>query len=220
MSRKLTKYYNRTTSFSLLSECRRTISCFWQYLKGCFTYRKIAPAVTVFGSARMQKNTKAYQQAMEIGRLLAENNYTTISGGGPGIMNACSKGAKEAGGLSVGVTISIENESPNTNMHFSQCFKNFFPRKVMLTKYASGFIIFPGGFGTLDETFEILTLIQTKHLEPLPIICINSEFWTPIIDCLNKTFMKYKTIDPEDFDLISITDSPQEAVKILLDYYK
>ena len=198
---------------SLWKEFRLATTCTWQYMRACFRYRHVAPAVTVFGSARFDENHPYSKQAQEIGAKLAEAGYTCITGGGPGIMQAAHAGAAKAGGLTAGANIVLPlEEEPNPHMQISFEFSYFFIRKVMLAKYSHAFIIMPGGFGTMDELFEVATLIQTRRMRTMPIILIGVEFWTPLIDFLKTSMEKAGTIDASDPDFFTLTDSTEEAI--------
>ena len=172
------------------------------------------PAVTVYGSARTGVDDKYYILAEQIGAELAKNGYGVITGGGPGIMEAANKGAAEAGGVSVGLNIDLPHEQrPNPYANFELNFKYFFVRKVMFMKYSMGFICMPGGFGSLDELFEALTLIQTKRIKPFPIVLVGSEFWTGLVDWLQDKLLGNGNISSEDMFLFEVMDDVDEIVK-------
>src|SRR3989339_2051522 len=174
------------------------------------------PAVTIFGSARFHKNHTYYKKAVEISSLLAKNGYTIITGGGPGIMEAANKGASMNTGVSVGLNIVLPKEQkPNPFQNKSLSFKYFFARKVMFVKYAMGYVCMPGGFGTLDEFFEALTLIQTHRIYPFPLILVGKEYWEGLIRWMKATMLKEETIDSGDLDLIKLTDDPQEVLSVI-----
>ncbi|MEX0774376.1 MAG: TIGR00730 family Rossman fold protein [Phycisphaeraceae bacterium] len=181
-----------------------------------------APAVSVFGSARTPENDPYYQMAQRCGRLLAQSNFAVITGGGPGIMAAANRGAMDAGGRSIGLNITLPQEQkPNPYQTVELTFRYFFVRKVMFVKYASGFIIFPGGFGTMDEFFESITLIQTAKIEPFPVVCIGHEFWDGLIDWMRKTLRDgHQTIGPDDLNYFYVTDDVEEAVAIIRRCYE
>ena len=191
-----------------------------EFVEGFETMSDIGPAVTVFGSARTPPDKPYYQQAVACGRLLVENRFAVITGGGPGIMAAANKGAFEAGGKSIGLNISLPMEQePNPYQTHELSFRYFFVRKVMFVKYASGFIIFPGGFGTLDEFFESMTLMQTLKVEPFPVVCIGRKFWSGLIDWLKSTLLEdHGNIDAEDLELFQVTDDLNEAVDLMRRY--
>jgi len=172
----------------------------------------------MFGSARTPPANPHYQQAEQLARMCAEQNLAVITGGGPGIMEAANKGAFQAGGTSVGLNIALPHEqSANHFQTISLEFNYFFCRKVMFMKYASAFVNFPGGFGTLDELFESLTLIQTEKIHPFPLVCIGTSFWKPMLDWAEKTLRDdYRTISPNDLDYVTLTDDLDEAMSVLI----
>lgn len=172
----------------------------------------VGPCVTVFGSARIKEEHPYYQLAREIGRELSNIGFTVMTGGGPGIMEAANRGAKDVDGRSIGCNILLSTEQrPNPYLDRWVLFEHFFVRKVMLIKYSYAFIVMPGGVGTLDELFEALTLIQTKKISDFPIILIGKSYWQPLIEQL-KLMIKENTVSPEDMNLLLITDSVQEAI--------
>ncbi|MBM77898.1 MAG: TIGR00730 family Rossman fold protein [Crocinitomicaceae bacterium] len=195
-----------------------------EFVEGFERLAKIGPCVSIFGSARTQPDNKYYKMAEELAFELTKNKYGVITGGGPGIMEAGNKGAKRGGGKSVGLNIELPFEQVSNdyidndkNINFDY----FFVRKVMFIKYAQGFIVLPGGFGTLDEMFEALTLIQTKKSGKFPVILVGKEFWSGLMTWIKNTLLKEeKNISPEDLDLITIVDTPKEAVNHINDFYK
>ena len=195
-----------------------------EFVEGYERMAKIGPCVSIFGSARTNPENKYYKLAEEIAHLLTKNKYGVITGGGPGIMEAANKGAKAGSGKSVGLNIDLPFEQmPNKYIDYDKLlnFDYFFVRKVMFVKYAQGFIVLPGGFGTLDETFEALTLIQTQKIEKFPVILVGSDFWGGLTDWIKKVLLdQEKNISPEDLDLISIVDTAEEAVAEINDFYK
>ena len=194
-----------------------------EFVEGYERMAKIGPCVSIFGSARTLPDHPYYQLAEEISYLLTKNKYGVITGGGPGIMEAANKGAKKGNGKSVGLNIDLPFEQkPNSYIDHDKLinFDYFFVRKVMFVKYAQGFIVLPGGFGTLDETFEALTLIQTHKIGKFPVILVGSSFWKGLIKWLKEILMdQEKTISPEDMDLMKIVDTPQEAVDEINKFY-
>ena len=202
---------------ALALESWRALRILSEFVDGVETMSRCAPGVAVFGSARLKPEHPSYQQAEKCGRLLVEQGFTVITGGGPGVMEAANKGAKEAGGTSVGLNIVLPMEQqPNPFQTVDIEFRYFFVRKVMFVKYARGFIIFPGGFGTMDELFEALTLIQTLKIVPFPIVLVGTKFWAPLVDWMKTTLRdEYATVSPGDFEIFSITDSVEEAVQIV-----
>src|SRR5437899_3270119 len=178
------------------------------------------PAVTIFGSARIQDGL-LYDGAREAGRLFAEAGFAVITGGGPGIMEAANRGAKEGGGLSVGFAIELPHEEkPNSYVDISYSFEHFYARKVMLVKAAEGFILFPGGFGTLDELFESLTLIQTEKVQHFPVVLCGTDHWRGLVEWLHANPLRRGLISPDDEELLMLTDDPREAVIAVLDSYR
>ena len=195
-----------------------------EFVEGYERMARIGPCVSIFGSARTNPENKYYQLGEEIALLLTKNKYGVITGGGPGIMESANKGAKEGNGKSVGLNIDLPFEQmPNSYIDHDKLlnFDYFFVRKVMFVKYAQGFIVLPGGFGTLDETFEALTLIQTHKIEKFPVILVGTEFWGGLIDWIKEVLLKQeKNISPEDLDLISIVDTAEDAVAEINAFYK
>ena len=186
---------------------------FFEFIKGFRALHFIGPCITVFGSARFSETHSHYQLGREVGRLLADSGFTVMTGGGPGIMEAVNRGAKDGGGYSVGLNIQLPHEQkPNPYLDKWVEFRHFFVRKVMLLKYSYGFIALPGGFGTLDEIFETLVLIQTQKIRDFPLVLVGVEFWTPLLDFIKERLVREKTINPTDLFLIHLTDSPSEAV--------
>jgi len=187
-----------------------------EFVEGFDVMPEVYPAVTIFGSSRSHPNSANYKTAEKVARLLVENGLNVISGGGPGIMEAANKGAAEAGGKSVGLHIHLPKEQkPNKYANVRLDFKYFFIRKVMFVKYAVAYIIMPGGFGTLDELFEALTLIQTERIKSFPVILIDSHYWKGLIGWIKETVLKEKSISEGDLDLLSFVESPEEAVRII-----
>ncbi len=198
-------------------ELESAVRYFLEFLMGFESLDVTGPAVTVFGSARFPENSRYYQLAREVGRSLARAGYAVITGGGPGLMEAANRGAKEAGGVSIGCNITLRKEQKaNDYLDDFVQFDHFFVRKVMLVKYSSAFIVLPGGFGTLDEVFETLTLIQTSTIEQFPVVLMGSEFWSCMLAFFDESLLAERTVDPEDLQLFHITDSPEEAVGIVL----
>ncbi len=189
---------------------------FLEFLRGFESFDFAGPCVTVFGSARFGENHPYYQMARDVGMRLAENGYAVMTGGGPGIMEAANRGAKDAGGLSLGCNIELPVEqTPNPYMDYFIKLNHFFVRKVMLVKYSSAFVILPGGFGTLDELFETLTLIQTEKIERFPVVAMGTRFWEHAAEFIRRSLVAEKTINPEDIDLLEITDSIDEVMAII-----
>jgi len=186
-----------------------------EFVEGFETLSPVHRAVTIFGSARTKPDDPMYQAAEQTARLLAKANFSVITGGGPGIMEAANKGCFEAGGISAGLNISLPHEQEsNRYQTISLDFHYFYARKVMFVKYATAFICFPGGYGTLDEFFETLTLIQTMKVEPFPILLYGSHYWRGLMEWMRATLVP-RFIDGEDMDIFRLVDSPQEAVKLV-----
>ncbi len=176
------------------------------------------PAVTIYGSARTPPDNKYYLLAEKIAADLVKEGFAVLTGGGPGIMEAANKGAFSAGGLSVGLNINLPHEQGlNPFVNFSLDFKYFFVRKVMLMKYSTGFICMPGGFGSMDELFESLTLIQTEKIEPFPIVLVGSEFWGGLVEWIEDKMIKSGTISPDDTSLFKVIDDPAEVIAYIKD---
>ena len=187
-----------------------------EFVEGFEALAECHPSVTIFGSSRAQPEDEVYQKAERIGTLLAENGFGVITGGGPGVMEAANKGAALAGGKSIGLNIQIPLEQePNPYANIKLNFRYFFVRKVMFVKYAVAYIIFPGGFGTMDEFFEATTLIQTHKIRPFPVILAGSDYWKGLLDWIHAVVLKAEKISPEDLDIVQIIDEPEEIVKTI-----
>jgi len=196
------------------SELLRAIRIFTEFMRGFRALHFVGPCVTVFGSARFKDDHPYYALGREMGRRIAGLGLTAMTGGGPGIMEAVNRGAKEAGGRSIGCNIVLPMEQrPNPYVDRFIEFRYFFVRKVMLVKYSHAFVALPGGFGTLDELFEIATLVQTRKVQHFPIVLMGVEFWTPMINFIREGLVRAGTISPEDIDLITLTDDPEVAVQ-------
>ncbi len=194
-----------------------------EFVDGFDTLYKVGPCISIFGSARTRPGDKYYELAVETGELITKKGFGVITGGGPGIMEAGNKGAHIGEGKSVGLGIELPFEqgmNEFVNREYSVDFNYFFVRKVMFVKYAQGFIVFPGGFGTLDELFESLTLIQTHKISKIPIILFGSDYWDGLVNWIKKTMVEAGTIAEKDIDLFHVTDSTEEAVKIICDFYE
>jgi uncharacterized protein (TIGR00730 family) len=199
-------------------ELVRAVRIFFELFRGLRTFHFLGPCVTVFGSARFTEDHPYYQMARAVGTLLARAGFTVMTGGGPGIMEAANRGAREAGGRSVGCNIRLAHEQqPNPYLDRYVTFQHFYVRKVLLVKYSYAFIAMPGGFGTLDEIFETATLIQTQKIKNFPLVLMGKEFWGPLLDFLRGRLVLAKTIDPLDAERILVTDSPEEAVQSITD---
>jgi len=197
-------------------ELKRLLRIFFEFLRGFRTMHFVGPCVTVFGSARFVDGHPYYELGQEMGRRLAAAGFTVLTGGGPGIMEAANRGAREVGGRSVGLNIRLPHEQrPNPFVDLFLEFRYFFVRKVMLVKYSYGFVVLPGGFGTMDEIFETATLIQTGKIPDFPLILMGREFWCPLYDFLRQTMVAEGTIESGDVDRLICTDSPDEAMAAL-----
>jgi len=192
-----------------------------EFLEGFRAVERIdRPAVTLFGSARVDEGHPGYEEAREVGRRLAEAGFAVVTGGGPGVMEGANRGAKEGGGLSVGFNIDLPHEQhENPYLDIELTFHHFYARKTMFVKAAEGFVIFPGGFGTLDELFESLTLIQTGKVLHFPVVLFDSDYWQGLLGWLRERPLAGGMISPEDIDLLHLTDSPAEAVARVVDAY-
>ena len=186
-----------------------------EFLAGFQAVRRIdRPAVSIFGSARVAEGTPAYETARLAGRLFAEAGLAVVTGGGPGVMEAANRGAREAGGLSVGFNILLPHEQGlNPYCDIELTFKHFYARKTMFVKAAEGFVIFPGGFGTMDELFEALTLIQTGKIGSFPVVLVDTDYWEEMLDWVRDEMLADGLVSPHDLDLLMLTDEPEEAVR-------
>lgn len=199
-----------------LSESWRLFKIMGEFVEGVETLHGLGPAASIFGSARMTPDSPYYQAAEQLAGLLAKNNIAVITGGGGGIMEAANKGAAEAGGKSAGLNITLPMEQqPNPYANISLRFNYFFIRKVMFIKYAYAYIIMPGGFGTMDELFEAVTLIQTHRIKPLPVILFGVSYWAGLVDWIKATLLENGNISPEDMDIFTLTDDPNEVLTIV-----
>ncbi|HIJ69344.1 MAG TPA: TIGR00730 family Rossman fold protein [Deltaproteobacteria bacterium] len=190
-----------------------------EFVDGFETLGDLYPAVTIFGSARVKPGDETYEKTYEIAKKLSMHGYNIITGGGPGVMEAGNKGAKEGGAQSVGLNIELpleQRSNPYSTLKLS--FKYFFVRKVMFVKYAQAYIGMPGGFGTIDEIFEALTLIQTKRIKPFPVILVGTQYWTGLLEWIRNTLVYGKYISPEDLDFFTLLDDPDEVVHTIKKY--
>jgi uncharacterized protein (TIGR00730 family) len=179
----------------------------------------ISDGISIFGSARLKSNSLYYLKTVEIARLLAENHFTVITGGGPGLMEAANKGAHLKDKCSVGLNIVLTKEEiPNSYQSISLDFRYFFVRKVMFVRYSIGYVGMPGGFGTMDELFEALTLMKTHKIDTMPVVLFGSEFWNGLLDWIQNTLIKYKVVSEYEVDYIKVTDDPQEVVDIMIEH--
>ncbi|MGE5219646.1 MAG: TIGR00730 family Rossman fold protein [Chloroflexota bacterium] len=204
-----------------IAELLRATRIFFEFMRGFRALHFAGPCVTVFGSARFTESHPYYHLARQCGAELARAGFTVITGGGPGVMEAANRGAKEFGGRSIGCNIQLPKEQkPNPYLDQWITFRYFFVRKVMLVKYSYAFIALPGGFGTLDEIFETATLIQTAKIREFPLVLMNKEFWRPLLDFMSDRLVQERTIDRTDLDRLIVTDSAQEAVAAITDVAK
>lgn len=203
------------------SETWRVFRIQSELVEGFETLYDLGPAVSVFGSSRLKEDSFYYQQAMILSKMLSDSGFSVITGGGPGIMEAANRGAKMGKGKSVGLNIELPTEqSPNHYLDISLSFRYFFIRKLMFIKYAIAFVIFPGGYGTADELFEAMTLVQTGKIESFPIILFGKEYWRGLIDWMKKVPVSKGTLSPEDFSFIHLVDKPIEACMLLKEHYE
>ena len=199
----------------------RVLRIMSEFVYGFDALAHVPPCVTIFGSARTSPDDPSYAAAVETARLLAKAGFGIITGGGPGIMEAANKGAQEGGNLSIGCNIELPFEqAPNPYLDISLDFRYFFVRKTMFVKYSNAFIIFPGGFGTMDELFEALTLIQTKKVSNFPVILYGSKYWEGLLNWIRVTMLEEEKVSEDDVSLLRISDDPQEICDIVCDAYR
>ena len=203
-------------SDDLLVDFDRGYRMFQEFMAGCRGLHDLGLAVTVFGSARFDEKHRYYEMARELGRELARRRYAVVTGGGPGIMEAANRGAKEAGGLSIGCNIILPYEqAPNPYLDRTLNFDYFFVRKVILVKYSVGFVLMPGGYGTLDEIFETVTLVQTGKIKRFPIVAIGKDYWQGMLDFISETIFREGAAKPGEIGGFLVTDSVNEAVEYI-----
>ena len=199
-------------------ELLRVLRIGWEFMRAVRQLHFVGPCVTVFGSSRIDEAHPHYALARRVGAELARAGFTVMTGGGPGVMEAANRGAREAGGRSVGCNIDLPVEQvPNRYLDRFVDFHYFFVRKVMLVKYSYAFVVLPGGFGTLDEVFETATLIQTGKIRDFPIVLMGAEFWAPLLEFMRRTLVQEGKIQQTDFDRLTVTDSPEEATALIRD---
>ena len=199
-----------------LEESWRLFKIMGEFVDGVEALHDIGPAVSIFGSARLTPESPVYQAAEKIAGLFAENGFSVITGGGGGVMEAANKGAAEKNGVSVGLNIVLPFEQkPNDYANIKQEFEYFFVRKVMFIKYAQAYIIMPGGFGTLDELFEAVTLIQTRRIKPLPVILVGTEYWSGLVEWIRQRLIDQHYISPADIEILQVMDDPEQIVKTI-----
>ncbi|MBF0191142.1 MAG: TIGR00730 family Rossman fold protein [Magnetococcales bacterium] len=203
------------------SEAWRIFRIQAELIDGIESLRGLGPAVTIFGSARTPKGSRYYQLAHKVARALSRQGISVITGGGPGIMEAANRGCYKKGGISVGLNIELPfEEHSNPYLDIRMAFRYFFVRKLMFAKHAKAMIVFPGGFGTLDELFEALTLVQTRKSCPFPMILFGSEYWKGLVDWMRSSLLAAGTISAEDLDLFVITDDPKKVVRLVTAHLK
>jgi len=222
MNQMIAKRFAKSAAEAQLSrESWRIFQIMAEFVEGFEKLCLIAPAVSIFGSARTALDDPWYEKTEQTARLLSDAGFSVVSGGGPGIMEAANKGAQAGKSPSIGVNILLPHEQkPNDYQDISLNFRHFFARKVMFVKYASAYVVFPGGFGTLDELAEILTLVQTGKSRPIPIILVGSTFWTGLLDWFRHTLVSEGTISLKDMDLIQVIDEPEGIVKAIFAHYE
>ncbi|MCD4804778.1 MAG: TIGR00730 family Rossman fold protein [Desulfobacterales bacterium] len=197
-----------------IGEAWRLFKIMGEFVEGIERLHDIGPAVTIFGSARIKEDDPIYKKTEEIAALFVKSNFAVITGGGGGVMEAGNKGALKAGGTSVGMNIVLPFEQkPNDYSNIKLEFKYFFIRKVMFVKYANAYIIMPGGFGTLDELFEAVTLIQTHRIKPFPVILVGTDYWSGLLEWIKATLLEHHKISDNDLDILQIMDNPEEIVR-------
>ena len=198
------------------SELRQALRILRELIHGFRALHFVGPCITVFGSARFTPDHRYYALTRELGAKIAESKFTVMTGGGPGLMEAANRGAKEAGGASIGCNIILPKEQkPNPYLDKWVDFRYFFVRKMMLVKYSYGFVAAPGGFGTLDEFFEVATLIQTGKIKNFPVVLLGTDYWTPLVDFMRESLLKQAAIAAQDLDQLLLTDSPSDAVAFI-----
>ncbi len=235
MSKKLSKNHLQKPNYRLeeeyflikrenfLSGLLHALRIFYEYMRGFYVFRNVKNCITVFGSARFPSHHHYYRMARLVGRMLAKEGFTVMTGGGPGIMEAANRGAQEEQGVSISCNIELPNpglEYPNPYVERKISMHYFFVRKVMLTKYSLAFIVMPGGLGTMDELFEVTTLIQTEKLKDFPVILMGVDFWQPLLGFMKDTLLKQSTIFASDLDRLLVTDSPEAAVTHIRKYLR
>ncbi|MDA8099940.1 MAG: TIGR00730 family Rossman fold protein [Nitrospiraceae bacterium] len=203
------------------SDTWRVFRIMAELVEGFEALNGVGPAVTIFGSARLKPDSEYYAKCAKVSENLARSGFTVISGGGPGIMEAANKGAQQGNGISVGLNIALPMEQhPNPYQDIKVEFRYFFVRKLMFVKYAVGYVIFPGGYGTMDELFEALTLIQTKKIRSFPVILVGRKYWQGMLDWMGSSVLEMGNIDKADLDLLHIVEEPEEVCEIITRRYK
>ena len=219
-TRKLRRL-NPVNDAALIRESWKIFQIMAEFVEGFEKLARIKPSVSIFGSARTRPDHPNYLHAEAIAKALSDAGFSVVSGGGPGIMEAVNKGAQQGRSPSIGLNIQLPHEqASNPYQDIGLNFRHFFSRKVMFVKYASAYVVCPGGFGTLDEMAEILTLVQTGKTRNIPIILVNEPFWRGLLDWFEHTLVREGTIDAEDMDLIKLVDDPEDIVKAIFDHYE
>ena len=215
------KTNGRRNHQQLRTEPWRVFRIMGEFVEGFDELSNVTKAVAIFGSSKATSRDPYYRLAEQIAKALVRHGYAVITGAGPGLMEAANKGALEADGDSIGLNIELPiTQQPNRYINHLINFHYFFSRKVMFVKYAKAFVIFPGGYGTLDEFFESITLIQTQRMEKFPVVLVDGEYWHGLIEWLRKFVLKASNIDPQDLDIFKIANTPEEVIKIIRDFYK
>jgi hypothetical protein len=213
----------KTDEFGIDSggETWRVFRIMSEFVEGFETLKNLGPAITIFGSARTGKDDWSYKATLKVSTMLAQRGFAIISGGGPGIMEAANRGARMGKGVSVGLNIKLpEEQKPNRYQDVSLTFRHFFARKVMFVKYASGYVILPGGFGTLDEFFESLTLIQTGKIRGFPVVLMGRKYWEGLIRWMEQTLIEEGTISAADMNLFYLAEHPEDAVEYIVKFHR
>ncbi len=212
--------HSQAPDLEMMEDPWRIFRIMAEFVDGFEELKDIGPAVSIFGSSRIKPEHPYYLAAQETARLLVKGGYTVITGGGPSIMEAANKGASQAGGKSIGMNIDLPFEQkPNIYINQLINFHYFFCRKVCFVKYAKAFVIFPGGYGTLDELSESITLIQTRRMGKFPVVLYGSKYWNGLLDWLRSSVLPEGCIEPEDLDIMQVADKPQDVVKIIKKFY-
>lgn len=215
--------YQLKSILSAQQDIWRVFRIMAEFVDGFTIMAKQENLVSVFGSARTKPGSKYYELGVQVGKELVKRGFNVLTGGGPGVMEAANKGAKDAGGASVGANIELPHEQ-SSNPYIDRgrllTFRHFFVRKVMFVKYAHGFVVLPGGFGTMDELFEALTLVQTKKTRPFPVVLMGTDYWKGLIDWIKTRMISEGMVSPSDLDLFFVTDDPAEAAALVEQFYK
>jgi uncharacterized protein (TIGR00730 family) len=220
-TKKIVTNHNGEVSFDRAKETWNIMKITSELVEGYERLDKITPAVSIFGSARLKEGDKYYQDSVKLGRTLSDTGFSVITGGGPGIMEAANKGAHEGNSPSIGLNITLPFEqTPNSYQDINLLYRYFFTRKAMFIKHSIAYIVMPGGFGTLDELFDITTLVQTKKKADMPIILYSTAFWGGLMDWVKTTMIDFGVISHDDLELLHLVDSVDEAIEIIANHYK